>query len=114
MKTRYRVLSTALALSLLATSTLTGAWAQPTPQTQLPTVEVGAAYTPPESPRQHINFNREWKFQSKRVTSDAAPDFGGALQTDFDDSQWTEVGLPHSFSIPYNMEPSFFVVWSLP
>lgn len=79
----------------------------------IPNIEIGKKYSPPESCRKHINFNREWKFESQRVTDDNPPDFGGALSPEFDDSEWTEVGLPHSFSIPYNMESSFFVGYGL-
>ncbi len=80
---------------------------------KLPTVKIGQEDTTVESDRLHLNFNREWKFESQRVTDDTAPDFGGAINATFDDSNWTEVGLPHSFSIPYNMEPNFFVGYGL-
>lgn len=43
--------------------------------------------------RQTINFNREWKF--------VRDDIEGAYSTDYDDSNWYNVGLPHDFSIPY-------------
>ena len=76
-------------------------------------VDVGDPYEPVETSRQQINFNREWKFKSQTVTDDATPDFGGAIEPDFDDSNWTNVGLPHSFSIPYNMETNFFVGYGL-
>lgn len=74
---------------------------------------VGDTYEAPETPRQQINFNREWKFKSQSVTDDTAPDFGGAIDPAFDDSEWTNVGLPHSFSIPYNMETNFFVGYGM-
>lgn len=74
---------------------------------------VGDPYLPAETNRQQINFNREWKFKSQKVTDDSAPDFGGATGASFDDSSWTNVGLPHSFSIPYNMETNFFVGYGL-
>lgn len=74
---------------------------------------VGDPYLPAETNRQQINFNREWKFKSQKVTDDSAPDFGGATGASFDDSSWTNVGLPHSFSIPYNMETNFFVRYGL-
>jgi beta-galactosidase len=54
-----------------------------------------------ESPREIINFNREWKFQ--------LGDHPGAEAEGFDDSQWDLIGLPHSFSIPYFESPQFYV-----
>jgi beta-galactosidase len=54
-----------------------------------------------ESPREIINFNREWKFQ--------LGDNPGADAAGFDDSQWNLIGLPHSFSIPYFESPQFYV-----
>jgi beta-galactosidase len=47
------------------------------------------------------NFNQSWKF--KRA------DVSGAQATAFDDSSWDNVGLPHSFSLPYFMSSSFYV-----
>ena len=52
--------------------------------------------------RQNINFNREWKFQQ---LSGAA----GADGATFDDAQWEDVGLPHSFSLPYFAAQKFYV-----
>jgi beta-galactosidase len=43
--------------------------------------------------RQSLNFNREWGFQ--------LGDIPGADAATFDDAKWNDVGLPHSFSIPY-------------
>lgn len=74
---------------------------------------VGDPFEETQTARQQINFNREWKFKSQRVTDDTAPDFGGATAVSFDDSAWTNVGLPHSFSIPYNMETNFFVGYGM-
>ena len=53
-----------------------------------------------ESPRQQINFNREWKFQ--------LGDHAGAEAVVFDDAQWEDIGLPHSFSMPYFASPKFY------
>ena len=39
------------------------------------------------------NFNQSWKFKRADVT--------GAEVTAFDDSAWDDVGLPHSFTLPY-------------
>ncbi|MDP4209380.1 MAG: glycoside hydrolase family 2 TIM barrel-domain containing protein [Bacteroidota bacterium] len=51
--------------------------------------------------RAKLNFNKDWKFQ--------LGDFKGAEQISFDDQSWQNVGLPHSFSIPYFMSPDFYV-----
>ncbi|MFT3752283.1 MAG: glycoside hydrolase family 2 TIM barrel-domain containing protein [Paludibacter sp.] len=51
--------------------------------------------------RTKLNFNREWKF--------TLGDPKGAEQVNFDDNSWQNVGLPHSFSIPYFMSPDFYV-----
>lgn len=50
--------------------------------------------------RQKINFNREWKFIRK--------DIENAKNSDYDDSNWFNVGLPHDFSIPYYQETKHF------
>jgi len=47
------------------------------------------------------NFNQFWKFKRADVT--------GAQATAFDDTSWGNVGLPHSFSLPYFMSPKFYV-----
>lgn len=54
-----------------------------------------------QSPRETVNFNREWKY--------AQGDFPGAEAATFDDCKWSNVGLPHSFSIPYFMAKDFYV-----
>src|ERR1039457_1921211 len=53
-----------------------------------------------ESPRQQINFNREWKFQ--------LGDHAGAEVVGYNDAQWEDIGLPHSFSMPYFAAPRFY------
>jgi len=53
-----------------------------------------------DSPRQSLNFNRDWKFQ--------IGDHPGADAPAFDDSAWSAVGLPHSFSMPYFESPRFY------
>lgn len=53
------------------------------------------------SPRQTINFNREWKYSKD--------DFKEAAQSAFDDKKWENIGLPHSFSMPYFMSKDFYV-----
>ena len=50
--------------------------------------------------RQPINFNREWKF--------VRDDIEDAYSTDYDDSNWYNVGLPHDFSIPYWQEEKHY------
>ena len=54
----------------------------------------------PNTPRLVQNFNQSWKF--KRA------DVSGAQATSFDDSSWGNVGLPHSFGLPYFMTPKFY------
>lgn len=43
--------------------------------------------------RETQNFNREWKFQ--------IGDHPGAEAVAFNDAKWEDIGLPHSFSMPY-------------
>jgi len=52
-------------------------------------------------PRLVQNFNQSWKF--KRA------DVSGAEVTAFDDTSWDDVGLPHSFNLPYFMASKFYV-----
>jgi len=47
------------------------------------------------------NFNQAWKFKRADVT--------GAEATTFDDASWDDVGLPHSFNLPYFMASKFYV-----
>lgn len=54
-----------------------------------------------KSPRETLNFNREWKY--------AQGDFPGAETPSFNDQKWENIGLPHSFSIPYFMSKDFYV-----
>jgi hypothetical protein len=51
--------------------------------------------------RQTLNFNRDWKFQPG--------DHAGAEAVAFDDANWDDIGLPHSFSMPYFASPKFYV-----
>jgi hypothetical protein len=53
-----------------------------------------------DPPRQQLNFNREWKFQ--------LGDHPGAEAVAFDDAKWDDIGLPHSFSMPYFASPKFY------
>lgn len=52
--------------------------------------------------RETQNFNREWKFQ--------IGDHPGAEALSFDDTKWENIGLPHSFSIPYFAAGNAFYV----
>jgi beta-galactosidase len=63
--------------------------------------QAGSAGSPGASARLVQNFNQSWKF--KRA------DVSGAEATAFDDSSWENVGLPHSFSLPYFMASKFYV-----
>ena len=121
MKRLQRVISSLLTLSLLmgiCSSNMAYAGTAGTVSKEAVLsagASIGEDYTPAETARQHLNFNREWKFQAKTITVEnpSAPDFGGAAAPDFDDSEWADVGLPHSFSIPYNMETNFFVGYGM-
>ncbi|WP_199619607.1 glycoside hydrolase family 2 protein [Paenibacillus alkalitolerans] len=56
--------------------------------------------------RAKINVNREWRF----IRGDwQGFSHIGPEQADYDDSNWSHVGLPHSFSIPYFMENEWYV-----
>lgn len=54
-----------------------------------------------ETPRETTNINNTWKY--------AQGDYTGAEQVDYDDSCWENIGIPHSFSIPYFMAKDFYV-----
>jgi hypothetical protein len=55
----------------------------------------------PTAARQRQNFNAGWRFH--------LGDIGGAEKADFDDRDWSQVGLPHSFSMPYFQAPEVYV-----
>ena len=59
-----------------------------------PPIAVGTAA------RARLNFNADWQFKLGSADS--------AERSDFDDSSWEPVGLPHSFSIPYFRAASFY------
>jgi hypothetical protein len=61
----------------------------------------GGAGSGTERVRVVENFNQSWKFRRADVT--------GAEAIEFDDSSWENVGLPHSFSLPYFMASRFYV-----
>src|SRR5689334_3810869 len=52
--------------------------------------------------RETLNFNREWKFQ--------LGDLAGAEAVAFSDAKWEDIGLPHSFSMPYFAAGNAFYV----
>ncbi len=52
-------------------------------------------------PRDVININNSWLY--------SIGDCAGAEQTGYDDAKWENIGLPHSFSIPYFMSNTFYV-----
>lgn len=52
-------------------------------------------------PREEFLINSSWKYSKG--------DHERAEQEDFDDTSWENVGLPHSFSIPYFMSKDFYV-----
>ncbi|MFD1676567.1 glycoside hydrolase family 2 protein [Alicyclobacillus fodiniaquatilis] len=59
-----------------------------------------------KSLREKINLNREWRF----VRGDwKVFNANGPEQIDYDDSEWSHIGLPHSFSIPYFMENNWYI-----
>lgn len=64
-------------------------------------VAFSVAAAPADDLRQTLNFNREWKFQQGDPASASA--------VVFDDLQWDDVGLPHSFSMPYFASNEFYV-----
>lgn len=51
--------------------------------------------------REKVLLNNDWKFMHG--------DFAEASQLDFEDEGWYDVGIPHSFGIPYYMENEFYV-----
>ena len=54
----------------------------------------------PAGPRLIQNFNQSWKFKRADVT--------GAEATSFDDSAWSDIGLPHSFNLPTFLNAKFY------
>lgn len=50
--------------------------------------------------RKNININREWKFK--------LGDYSGAEAIEFNDSSWNNIGIPHSFSMPYFQSAKFY------
>ena len=60
----------------------------------------GSGGAPPVANRQTLNINQFWKFKLADVT--------GAQATSYDDTSWSTVGLPHSFSLPYFSSLKFY------
>lgn len=59
-----------------------------------------SASNPGSLPRQMVNVNQSWKF--------LLGDYTGAEKPSYDDSAWNNVGLPHSFSLPYFLWTDFY------
>lgn len=55
----------------------------------------------PDNIRTKLLINNSWTFQYGNIEE--------AVSSDYDDSDWYHVGLPHSFGIPYFMENHFYV-----
>ena len=53
------------------------------------------------NPREVTIINNSWKY--------AQGDYTGAEQVSYDDGDWENIGIPHSFSIPYFMAKDFYV-----
>lgn len=51
--------------------------------------------------RTEFVINSEWKFKFG--------DIADAKSAEYDDSDWYDIGLPHTFSLPYFMENNFYV-----
>jgi len=50
----------------------------------------GQAFVPPDSPRLTYNLNLDWRFVKKDVPE--------AIEPDFNDGDWQQVGLPHTYN----------------
>ena len=50
---------------------------------------------------QKILINKNWKFMHG--------DFPEAKTPEYDDREWYDIGIPHSFGIPYFMEKQFYI-----
>ena len=48
------------------------------------------------------NFNRDWRF--------AYGELPGSEAKEFDETAWCDIALPHSFSIPYDLDDDRFYV----
>ena len=64
--------------------------------------ETGKVAAKEQEKRAQINFNSDWKF----VLGDPK----GAESTEYDDSGWGDIALPHSFSIPYDLNKNSFYI----
>ena len=51
--------------------------------------------------RRTENINRAWKYYKGDLANASSPNV--------DDSEWENIGLPHSFSIPYFLSKDFYV-----
>jgi beta-galactosidase len=71
-------------------STNSAAFSTPAPAVIPAEAVPSARFTPPASPRAVYNFNPGWKFIREDMTN--------AEQVAFDDSKWSDVGLPHTWN----------------
>jgi beta-galactosidase len=78
---RVATLGALLSLAVVVSSPLARAAAVPV---------LGQKYSPPASPRATYNFNPGWKFLRSDVP--------GAEAVNFDDTAWSDVGLPHTWN----------------
>ncbi|HMR48767.1 MAG TPA: NPCBM/NEW2 domain-containing protein [Arachnia sp.] len=82
----------AVLVGALVLTSLPAATAAASPRIASPTT---VAASSEESPREAVNFNRDWRFIRQNVQ--------GAQTVGFDDSSWVDVALPHSFDAPYDV-----------
>jgi beta-galactosidase len=62
---------------------------------------IARAADAPDQPRQKTTINAFWKYHQGDASEAQTPAFN--------DASWQNIGLPHSFSIPYFMSPDFYV-----
>lgn len=90
MKLKQRMKWVSWMLTTAVTFTSIGFPAAAAPETGAPE-ETGAVVRLSETEEREVNFNADWKF--------SLGDASGAEQTDYDDSAWDNIRLPHDFSI---------------
>ncbi|MBT1181776.1 glycoside hydrolase N-terminal domain-containing protein [Bifidobacterium sp. CP2] len=87
------VIAAGMALTLMPFAASSATAAQTDASTQ-PAASV-EKYASQKGLRSQVNFNRGWKFIRQDVT--------GAQASGYDDSEWTDVALPHDFDMPYEV-----------
>lgn len=101
-----RLLGVVAAAALLAAPALTAvpaASAAPAATTAVTTAATAAADG--DGARTVLGLDREWKFVRGDWKGFAED---GPEKVSYDDSGWSNVGLPHSFSTPYNQETTWY------